>query len=82
MKTFHLTVATFDKVLIQEDVVAAYFHTPQGEIGVLTNHTTYLTDILPGQLRYIKASKETGTLDITRPGLFFIKNNQARLWIC
>lgn len=82
MNTFRLTIATLDKVLMQDDVLATYFPTSNGEIGVLTNHTTYLTDTLPGQIRYTKENHETTTLDITRPGVFFIKDNQARLWVC
>lgn len=82
MTTFHLTVATLDKVLVQDEVSAAYFPTSNGEIGILANHTTYLTDTLPGQIRYINANKEVAILDITRPGVFFVKDNQARLWVC
>ncbi len=82
MKTFHLTVASLDEVLVQDDVTAVYFLTSNGEIGVLTDHATYLTDTLPGQIRYTKTGNKPTTLDITRPGVFFIKDNQARLWVC
>lgn len=82
MKIFHITIATLDKVLVKEDTSAIYFPTSKGEVGVLTNHTTYLTDTLPGQIRYINTDNETITLEIARPGVFFIKNNQARLWVC
>lgn len=82
MKTLRLTIATLDKVLVQDDVFAVYLPTSNGEIGVLTNHTTYLADTLPGQIRYIKANDESSTLDVTRPGVFFIRDNQARLWLC
>lgn len=82
MTTFHLTIATLEKVLAQEDILAVYFPTANGEIGILTNHTTYLTDTLPGQIRYINARREPFILDITRPGVFHMKENQARIWIC
>jgi F0F1-type ATP synthase epsilon subunit len=78
----HLTIATLDKVLVEEDVSAVYFRTSNGEVGVLTNHTAYLTDTVPGRIRYKKSDNETATLDVSRPGVFFIKDNQARLWVC
>ena len=80
--TFHLTIATLDKILLQDDVTAIYLPTSKGEIGVLTNHTTYLTNTLPGQIRSINANNETITVDIIRPGVVFFKVNQARLWVC
>jgi F0F1-type ATP synthase epsilon subunit len=80
--TFHLTIATLDKVLVQENVFAVYLSTSQGEVGILTNHTTYLSNTLPSQIRYIKADNSTATLEVTRPGVFFIKDNQARMWLC
>jgi F0F1-type ATP synthase epsilon subunit len=82
MKPFHLTIATLDEVLAQDDVSAIYFPTSNGEIGVLTDHATYLTDTLPGQIHYTKTDNKSTILDITRPGLFFIKDNHARLWVC
>ena len=82
MNTFHLTIATLDETFLQDDVCAVYFPTSNGEVGVLTNHTTYLTDTLPGQIRYTNTNKETSTLEVARPGIFFIQDNKARLWIC
>jgi len=82
MKTFKLIIATLDKILVEEDVLAIYFPTPNGEIGVLTNHATYLTNTLSGEARYIKGNKEKVRLNLVKPGLFFIQDNHARLWIC
>lgn len=80
--TFSLTIATLDKVLVQDNVLAIYLPTTKGEIGVLTNHTTYLTNTLPGEVRYINANNEPTTLEISRPGVFFMQDNRARVWVC
>lgn len=82
MNTFQLTVATVDEVLLKENVLAVYFPTPNGERGVLTNHETYLTDTKPGRIRYVNKDRKVVPLDLKRSGVFFIKNNEARLWVC
>ena len=82
MKTLKLTVATLYQVLLDDDVSAVYFPTSNGEVGVLTDHTTYLTNTLSGTIRYVTENNKTVTLNLTRSGIFFIQDNRARLWIC
>lgn len=81
MSTFDLTVSTLDKQIFQGKVLAAYFPTPQGEVGILFNHATYLTNTLAGTLKCTEKNGSHTDVILPNSGIFSIENNQARLWI-
>ncbi len=61
--TFHLEVITPEKVVLSEEVNEVLVPTPQGQIGILPNHVTLLSQLTQGEL-IIKRDHEVQVLAI------------------
>ncbi len=53
----HLDVITPERVMVSEDVDMLEAPGALGEFGVLPGHITFLTSIVPGEVRYMKGSE-------------------------
>jgi len=53
-KTIHFKVITPERTLFTEDVTQVTLHTTQGEITVLPGHIPVITNLMPGELRFVK----------------------------
>jgi F-type H+-transporting ATPase subunit epsilon len=49
----HLEIITPDRVMVSEDVDMVEAHGALGEFGVLPGHISFLTSIVPGEVRYM-----------------------------
>ena len=47
-KSFHFTLSTPDAVLFDDEVEIVTFNTPDGEIGVMADHTPLVSLVAPG----------------------------------
>lgn len=57
MKTFHLTLATPERVLYDHHVEQVTLPTAQGEITVLANHEPLVGVLVPGEMRVLHRGK-------------------------
>ncbi len=57
MSTFHLTLVTPEKLVLEEDVAQLNVATKSGEIGILPNHVELATLLVPGKLKVKKGEK-------------------------
>ena len=53
----HLEIITPDRVMVSEDVDMVEAHGALGEFGVLPGHISFLTSIVPGEVRYMTEGK-------------------------
>jgi F-type H+-transporting ATPase subunit epsilon len=53
----HLEVITPERVMVSEDVDMVEAPGSMGEFGVLPGHITFLTTIVPGEVRYMTGSE-------------------------
>jgi len=58
MATLKLEVVTPEAVTTSEDVDSVLIPGEEGELGVLPLHMPLLTQLAPGELRYVKAGEE------------------------
>ena len=72
-----LSILTPDKEILKEEVDELVVPTVTGELGILPNHASLLTQILPGELRVINAGK-THSFAITG-GYLEVNNNQVNI---
>ena len=56
MALLHLEVITPERVMVSEDVDMVEAPGALGEFGVLPGHITFLTSIVPGEVRYMTGS--------------------------
>ncbi len=73
MSKLHLKVVTPEKQIFDEEVDEVIVTTPDGEIGILPNHTNLMTPIKPGEMR-IKNGGKTHIL-ATGSGLLQMSDN-------
>src|SRR6476620_3657143 len=57
--TLRLEIVTPEKIAYAEDVEMVTLPGSEGELGVYPNHVPLLTTLNPGELRVLKAGKET-----------------------
>ncbi len=81
-KTFDLIIASLDEILLKQSVKELYLPTSNGEVGILSNHITYLVDTIIGQAHCVTGNNENFDIPLPTSGIFFIKENHARLWLC
>jgi F-type H+-transporting ATPase subunit epsilon len=54
---FMLRLLTPDKSIYEDKVEALIVPGSKGELGVLAGHTKFITDLVPGCLRYVRAGQ-------------------------
>ncbi len=64
--------------LKKEDIEELYIPTELGEVGILENHTHYMTKVSKGELRYFDYTHKKETIEI-EPGFLHIKDNQITI---
>ena len=64
MDKLHLEVVTPARVVLEKDVDSVVAPGSEGEFGVLPNHVSFLSGIVPGELRYT-AGSEKEALSVT-----------------
>ena len=57
MGLLHLEVITPERVMVSEDVDMVEAPGSMGEFGVLPGHITFLTTIVPGEVRYMTGNE-------------------------
>ena len=73
--SLYLSIITPDKIALQEEVSYVYLPGPDGEIGILTEHTPLISVLEPGELRYATLSGEIKHL-IVGSGFVQVENNK------
>jgi len=58
MDKLHLMVVTPARVVLQKDVDSVVAPGSEGEFGVLPGHVSFLSGIVPGELRYTAGSEK------------------------
>ena len=79
MSKLFLEVVTPARVVISREVDMVSAPGSQGEFGVLPGHVTFLTGILPGELRYT-AGSEKDCLAVTS-GFAEVSNNKVSVLV-
>jgi len=79
MGKLHLKIITPEKVVVNEDVEAVVAPGSLGEFGVLLEHITFLSGIVPGELRYTKGDK-TESFAVTN-GFAEVTNNKVSILV-
>lgn len=59
MSALHLKIITPEKEIFDGEADMVSVTTPQGEIGILPNHTNLMAQISPGEFKIKKDGKET-----------------------
>jgi len=54
---YMLRLLTPDKSIFEDKVEALIVPGSEGELGVLAGHTKFITDLVPGSLRYLRAGQ-------------------------
>jgi len=72
-----LEVVTPEKRLMREEVSEVYAPGAEGEFGVLPGHTSLLSFLRPGEIRYVKGSK-TSSLAVSG-GISEVLDNKVSL---
>ena len=57
MGKLHLEVVTPEKVTVSEEVESVVAPGSLGEFGVLEGHASFLTGIIPGEVRYLLSGR-------------------------
>jgi len=73
---FHLSVVTAERTIYEGDIEMLVATTPNGEIGILTNHHPLVTKIAPGGLKLTHADK-TEEILFASGGYLEVNNNKA-----
>jgi|SRR5581483_1327078 len=75
--TFHFEIITPEKITFKEEVDEATIPTSTGQITVLPNHVSLVSQVIPGEL-IIKKSGRTEYLGVTG-GFLEVNNNRVTL---
>lgn len=78
MDKLHLEVVTPARVVLEKDVDSVVAPGSEGEFGVLSGHVSFLSGIVPGELRYT-AGSEKEVLSVTAGFAEVFKNKVAIL---
>jgi F-type H+-transporting ATPase subunit epsilon len=78
MDKLHLEVVTPARVVLEKDVDSVVAPGSEGEFGVLPGHVSFLSGIVPGELRYT-ASSEKEALSVTTGFAEVFKNKVSIL---
>jgi F-type H+-transporting ATPase subunit epsilon len=78
MNKLHLEVVTPARVVLEKDVDIVVAPGSEGEFGVLPGHVSFLTGIVPGELRYT-AESEKEALAVTTGFAEVFKNKVSIL---
>jgi F-type H+-transporting ATPase subunit epsilon len=78
MNKLHLEVVTPARVVLEKDVDMVVAPGSEGEFGVLPGHVSFLTGIVPGELRYT-ADSEKEALAVTTGFAEVFKNKVSIL---
>jgi F-type H+-transporting ATPase subunit epsilon len=78
MDKLHLEVVTPARVVLEKDVDIVVAPGSEGEFGVLPGHVSFLSGIVPGELRYA-AGSEKETLAVTTGFAEVFKNKVSIL---
>lgn len=79
MDKLHLEVVTPARVVLEKDVDIVVAPGSEGEFGVLPGHVSFLSGIVPGELRYT-AGAEKETLSVTT-GFAEVFNNKVSILV-
>jgi F-type H+-transporting ATPase subunit epsilon len=79
MDKLHLEVVTPERVVLEKDVDIVVAPGSEGEFGVLPGHVSFLSGIVPGELRYT-AGAEKETLSVTT-GFAEVFNNKVSILV-
>jgi F-type H+-transporting ATPase subunit epsilon len=79
MGKLYLEVVTPARVVVSREVDMVVAPGSQGEFGVLPEHVTFLTGIVPGELRYTSGS-ERGSLAVST-GFAEVSNNKVSVLV-
>lgn len=77
MSQLHLKIVTPEKVIFDEDIDMVTAETTEGEVGILPNHISLMTQIKPGEIRIKQKNKEIPL--VTGSGLLQVANNIATI---
>ena len=75
---FRLTIVTAEQSVYDGDIEMLVAPTPDGEIGILTNHHPLVTKLGPGAIRLVKLDKSEETL-FTSGGFLEVNKNKVIL---
>ncbi len=76
--TFHFEIITPAKITFRDEVEEVTLPTKTGEITILPNHVSLVTQVVPGELIVKKHNREAEYLGVTG-GFLQINNNQVTL---
>jgi len=79
MGKLYLEVVTPERVVVSREVDIVVAPGSQGEFGVLPEHVTFLTGVVPGELRYA-SGPEKGTFAVTT-GFAEVSNNRVSVLV-
>lgn len=77
-ETFHLQIATPEKLLVDADVISAQIPCKNGFIGVLPDHAALLSELGDDELSYVTPANETRSLAI-HAGFVEVLDNHVRI---
>ncbi|MCC7197327.1 ATP synthase F1 subunit epsilon [Candidatus Peregrinibacteria bacterium] len=75
---FKLTIVTAEQAVYDGDIEMLVAPTPDGEIGIMTNHHPLVTKLGPGAIRVVKTDKSEETL-FTSGGFLEVNKNKVIL---
>lgn len=75
---FRLTIVTAEQSVYDGDIEMLVAPTPDGEIGIMTNHHPLVTKLGPGAIRLVKTDKTEETL-FTSGGFLEVNKNKVIL---
>ena len=76
--TFHIQIATPEKLLVDADAISAQIPCKDGYIGVLPDHAALLSELGSDELSYVTPANETRTLAI-HEGFLEVPDNHVRI---
>jgi len=79
MGKLHLEVVTPARVVVSREVDIVVAPGSEGEFGVLPEHVTFLTGIVPGELRYASGSEKESMAVTT--GFAEVSNNKVSVLV-
>lgn len=75
--TFHFEIITPEKVVYKDEVEEVVLPTPQGQITILPNHVSLLTQVMAGEI-IIKKNNKKNYLGVTG-GFLEVNNNNVSI---
>jgi hypothetical protein len=76
MQQFHLKVISPIKVFYEGDVESLIVYGKSGSFGILANHTSLFSILLPGDLIIKKSSKNIEKISLDQNNEYFQNNNK------